>query len=163
MCQHPLLTTLSSFLKKYALVAVDTATERVVAAAYLVGLRNQVLGKQEVGGRIVIAPAIVGQVVARRLVHVLVPLLGDAHAEDDRLRDATHVLGAGERREPVGLLQEVAVMQVAVDHVVLDVNARSIDLDTRAVVDECIARLRLDVRTCRIGGHARAICRARAL
>ena len=83
-----------------AVIAVKTATEGKEALPYLLRLCQKFFRHEEIRCRIVIAAAIIGQVIRRRLRHGIVPLFGNAHAENHSLGNACHIHSGAKGRSP---------------------------------------------------------------
>ena len=92
--------------------AVYSAAERVEPSAQILRQREQLVCQYVVSRRIMVAAAVIAQIVERSLLHEVVPLFGDRHTENDRLRHSCCVHRFYQRREAVGVLRKVEKMQM---------------------------------------------------
>lgn len=93
-----------------AVVAVEAAAEGEETLPYLLRLGQKFFCHEKVGGGIVIAAAVIGQIIGGRFRHGFIPLLGNAHAKNHGLGNASHIHGITKRRKAIGLLQKIRKM-----------------------------------------------------
>ena len=114
--------------------AVKTAAERMESLPDLLRGGKKLICQNVIGSRVVIASAVITQIVRRPFFHQIIPFFSHGHAENNRFGNTCCIHGSYQGRKAVRILCEVQKMQVGINNVVswlcfhpADINVAIID------------------------------------